>query len=163
MYSKDGLNETVLLSALTKCLNVGTILCWIFSYQDLCREKTQIKLRIYNTDTGKHEKKHRIKSLEETEKMTRPDQISTFDHTAADGLVWWSCVISKSLRMRRLVRAFIVHKTPHDSFLTSRSILCFLNIKKFSTQVLMYSIQNTRIVDVHVLRLEIKNHFLDFN
>ena len=37
-------------------LNVGTILCWIFSYQDLCREKTQIKLRIYNTDTGKHEK-----------------------------------------------------------------------------------------------------------
>ena len=24
-------------------------------------------------------KKHRIKSLEETEKMTRPDQISTFD------------------------------------------------------------------------------------
>ena len=28
----------------------------LFSYQDLCREKTQIKLRIYNADTGKHEK-----------------------------------------------------------------------------------------------------------
>ena len=45
----------------------------------LCRKKTQIKLRIYNTDTGKHEKNTALKSLEETEKMTRPDQISTFD------------------------------------------------------------------------------------
>ena len=95
--------------------------------------------------------------------MTRPDQISKFDHTAADGFVWLSCVISKSLRMRRLVCAFVVRKTPQDSFLTSRPILCFLNNKKFSTQVLMYSIQNTRIVDVHVLHLEMKNLFLDFN
>ena len=91
--------------------------------------------------------------------MTRPDQISTFDHTAADGLVWRSCVISKSLRMRRLVCAFAVRKTPQDSFLTSRPILCFLNIKKFSTQVLMYSIQNTRLVDKHVLHLEMKSLF----
>ena len=59
--------------------------------------------------------------------------------------------------MRRLVCAFVVRKTPQDSFLTSRPILCFLNIKKFSTQVLMYSIQNTRIVDKHVLHLEMKN------
>ena len=61
--------------------------------------------------------------------MTRPDQISTFDHTAADGLVWRNCVISKSLRMRRLVCAFVVCKTLQDSFLTSRPLLCFLNIK----------------------------------
>ena len=53
-------------------------------------DKTQIKLRIYNTDMGKLEKNTALKSLEETEKndQTRPDQISTFDHTAADGLVW---------------------------------------------------------------------------
>ena len=93
--------------------------------------------------------------------MTRPGQISTFDNTATDGLVWWSCVISKSLRMRRLVCAFVVRKTPQDSFLISRPIWCFLNIKKSSTQVLMYSIQNTRIVDKHVLHLEMKNLFLD--
>ena len=41
--------------------------------------------------------------------------------------------------------------------------IMFLNIKKFSTQVLMYSIQNTRIVDKHVLHLEMKSLFLDFN
>ena len=40
--------------------------------------------------------------------------------------------------------------------LTSRPILCFLNIKKFSTEVFMYSIQNTPIVDKHVLHLEMK-------
>ena len=62
-----------------------------------------------------------------------------------------------------LVCVFVVRKTPQDSFLTSRPILCFLNIKNFSTQVLMYSIQNTRIVDKHVLHLEMKNLFLDFN
>ena len=50
----------------------------------------------------------------------------------------------------QLVCAFVVRKTPQDSFLTSSPILCFLNIKKLSTQVLMYSIQNTRIVEKHV-------------
>ena len=39
--------------------------------------------------------------------------------TAADGLVWWSCVISKSLRKRRLVCAFVVPKPPKRAFLTS--------------------------------------------
>ena len=58
------------------------------------------------------------------------------DHTAAYGLLWWRCVISKSLRMRRLVCAFVVRKTPQDSFLTSRPILCFLNIQYSSAHVL---------------------------
>ena len=44
------------------------VLCWIFSYLVRYREKTQIKLRIYNTDTSKHEKNIALKSLEETEK-----------------------------------------------------------------------------------------------
>ena len=32
---------------------------------------------------------------------------------AANGLVWWSCVISKSLQKRRLICAFVVLKPPH--------------------------------------------------
>ena len=43
--------------------------------------------------------------------------------------------------MRRLVCAFVVRKTRKTVLLTSRLILCFLNFKKISTQVLMYSIQ----------------------
>ena len=61
---KNCLNETVILNAQSKPKmldkKIFTILCWIFLSRpmllDLYREKTQIRLRIYNTDTSKLEK-----------------------------------------------------------------------------------------------------------
>ena len=43
--------------------------------------------------------------------------------------------------MHRLVCTFVVRKTLQDSFLTSRPILCFLTIKKFSTHRRVAEIQ----------------------
>ena len=58
--------------------------------------------------------------------------------------------IFENFRIGNVSRKWKPRKNFWYSFLTSRPILCFLNIKKFSTQVLMYSIQNTQIVDKHV-------------
>ena len=63
--------------------------------------------------------------------------------------------------MRRLVCAFVVRKTSHVVAHIMFSEL-YLEIQYSSAHVLFQdSIQNTRIVDKHVLHLEMKNLFLD--
>ena len=115
--------------------------------------------------------------------MTRPDQISTFDQKRgpvkillAQKVVMAGPTIPPLTALFGEAVLFLNHcrcagwsahllfaKPRKTVFLTSRPVLSFLNIKKFSTQVLMFFIQNTRIVDKHVLHLEMKNLFLDFN
>ena len=86
--------------------------------------------------------------------MTRPDQISTFDQKSgpvktllALQVVMAGPTIPPPTALFGEAVLFLNHCgcagwSAHlllESFLTSRPMLCFLNIKKFSTQVLMYS------------------------
>ena len=110
--------------------------------------------------------------------MTRPDQISTFDQKSGPVKPYWpkkvvmaGPTIPPPTAFFGEAVLFLNHcgcagwsahlsfAKPHKTVFSHRGP----NIKKFSTQVLMYSIQTTRIVDKHVLHLVMKTLFLDFN